>query len=337
MGAKESLNTAVIGCGNHARGHFEMIADEPRLRLKAIADIDDERLRKAQNEYSPEAAFGDYRQMLDRCDLDVVYVVTMPGPLLPIVTECLERGLHVSVEKSPGMSAEETEAMAAVARASSGKAIVSFNRRYFPEVLAVRRLVQERGGAVHVAATYNKPLTRIGHGDLAAIQPPALLCDAIHHVDLIRWLAGPTPEAAAIPIAVHAVTNHGPRSGTDRQNAVVQFDTGAVGVMMSHYGVGYRIQRAEVHAEDFSAYLDLTAGSTVELYESRAAAGPADAKGERVDLPLDVEAVGGADFNETRHFVDCILTDRSPWSTLDDAVLTMRLCEAIHRGHKGPL
>ena len=50
---------------------------------------------------------------------------------------------------------------------------------------------------------------------------------------------------------------------------------------------------------------------------------------------LRLEAI--ADFNETRHFVDCILTDTSPWSTLNDAVHTMRLCEAIYRGHKGPL
>ena len=337
MPANATLNAAVIGCGNHARSHFEMIAGEPRLQLKAIADVDDERLQKAQRDYVPEATFGDFRQMLDRCDLDVVYVVTMPGHLLPIVTECLDRGLHVSVEKSPGMSSEETEAMAAAARAGSGKAIVSFNRRYFPEVLAVRRLMQEGGGAVHCAATYNKPVIRLGHGDMAAISPPGLMCDAIHHVDLIRWLAGASPETAAIPIAVHAVTNHGSRPGSDRQNAVVEFDTGAIGVLMSHYGVGFRIQRAEVHAEDLSAYLELTSGRSFELYEARAKGPGLDLKGELVDSPLDVDAVGGPDFNETRHFVDCILNDTSPWSTLEDAVHTMRLCEAIHRGHKGPL
>ena len=44
-----------------------------------------------------------------------------------------------------------------------------------------------------------------------------------------------------------------------------------------------------------------------------------------------------ADFDETRHFVDCILNDEDPWSTLDDAVHTMRLCRAIREGHKGPL
>ena len=34
----DQLNVAVIGCGSHARSHFRMIADEPRLRLAAIAE-----------------------------------------------------------------------------------------------------------------------------------------------------------------------------------------------------------------------------------------------------------------------------------------------------------
>ena len=34
---------------------------------------------------------------------------------------------------------------------------------------------------------------------------------------------------------------------------------------------------------------------------------------------------------------DCILGAQTPWSTLEDAVHTMRLGEAIGRGHKGPI
>ena len=88
------LNTAVIGCGGHARHHFDMIANEPRLHLAAVAEVDDERLKKATEEHKPDKAYADHRQMLDECDLQVIYVVTMPGHLVPIVTECLEGGLH---------------------------------------------------------------------------------------------------------------------------------------------------------------------------------------------------------------------------------------------------
>ena len=317
------LKAAVIGCGGHAQSHLQMIANEPRLRLAGIAELDEERLRGNRAEWAPEQAFSDYRQMLDACSPDVVYVVTNPGHLLPIVLECLNRGIHTSVEKSPGMNVGETEQMARAARQSTGKAIVSFNRRYYPHVLAVRRRIQAGGGAVHVAATYNKPLSRFKDAT-----PDPVICDAIHHVDLIRWLAGPGPEEAAIPVEVRGMVQDGERPVCHRHNAVVRFDTGAFGVLMCHYGVGYRIQRAEVHAEDLSAYLDLTRAPQVEGYE----------RGEPFSVEdEEIEAVGGAGFNETAHFVDCILEDRTPWSTLDDAIQTMRLCEAIRAGHVGTL
>ena len=312
-----------------------MIRDESDMRLVAIAEVDPERLKRAQEEHQPLYAFGDYKEMLEKCDLDVVYVVTMPGHLLPIVLDCLERDLHVSVEKSPGMGAKETVRMAEVARQSKGKAIVSFNRRYIPEVLAVRRMVKERGGAVHCSATYNKPLTTLGTAAMAGIAPDPILCDAIHHVDLLRWLAGPSEGEAANAVELYAEVSDGDRPGAHRHNAVIKFDTGAIGVMMSHYGVGYRIQRADVHAEDFSAYLDLTAAPRCELYAAKDDKRIEDSSGK--GMPLDLDPVGGPNFNETRHFVQCIREDRTPWSNLDDAVQTMRLCEAIRSGHKGRL
>ncbi len=321
------LKVGVIGCGGHAQDHFAMLKAEPRMVLIAIAEIDEERLARAQAEYQPAYAFRDYREMLDKVDLDVVYVVTMPGHLLPIVLECLGRDLHTSVEKSPGMNVAETRQMRDAAQASKGKAIVSFNRRYKPEILAVRKLLQERSGAIQVAANYHKPPSGFARPGRQELAPPEIVCDAIHHVDLLRWLAGRTPTAAAEAVEVYAHSWHGERAGTPRYNAIITFANSCHGTMMSHYGVGYRIQTAEVHAEDMSAYLNLTGEPQVTLYLD----------GRLSEQPLDLAAVGGPDFNETRHFADCMLNDTQPWSTLDDAVKTMELCEAIERGHRGVL
>ena len=165
-----------------------MIADEPEMRLVGVADLDEQRLAAAAA-FEPEVAVTDYREMLDRARPDVVYVVTLPGHLLPIVRECLERGIHTSVEKSPGNTSADTAAMIEAEAASTAMAIASFNRRYFPQILAVKRLALERGGPVHAAATYNKdPSDRVVENMRRGLMPPALICDSIHHVDLLRWL-----------------------------------------------------------------------------------------------------------------------------------------------------
>jgi len=294
------------------------------MKLVAIAEISEDRMIQAKTEHRPQFAFNDYREMLDKVDLDAVYVITHPDVLLPIVSASLQRNVHTSIEKPPGMNIGETRQMLAEQHRSGAKAIVSFNRRYIPEVLAARILLQESGGAVQVAAGFHKPPA---DPDWRITSPPEIVSDAIHHVDLLRWLASPTATEAAVATEVLAQSWYGEPVGTPRYNAIATFDSGCRGVMMCQYGVGYRVQTAEAHAENMSIYLDLTATPKVTIYQE-----------ERLcDEPLDLDAVGGEDFDETRHFADCILDDTGPWSSLDDAVRTMELCEAIERGVRGPL
>ena len=115
----DELRVGVIGCGGHARSHFEMIAAEPRVRLVAIAELDDVR-RTETSQLRSVPGYSDYRGMLDEHDLDIVHVVTMPAHLKAIVLDCLERDINVSVEKSPGIDSTETRDMAA-AEAASGR------------------------------------------------------------------------------------------------------------------------------------------------------------------------------------------------------------------------
>ena len=323
----DPIRVGVIGLGGHAQGHIQMIHNEPGMRLTALCEVDPDRLARQQAVHGVEHGFADYRRMLDTCALDAVYVITRARPLAAIVCDCLQKGLWVSVEKPVGMNGAETQKMADVAGQNGGKAIVSFNRRYFPEVLAVRRLLQERGGAVQCAAVYHKPVS----GETAMVRsgdyPVPIVCDAIHHVDLLRWLAGTEPEKAAAVETVYADSGCGPRPGTQRYGALIRFANGCGATLASHYGVGYRIQRAEAHAEDFSAYFDLTrAEKGCETYIDGA-----------LQDSLDLEPVGGPDYNETRHLLECMRDGKRPWSTLEDAVETMRLCEAINQGVKGPL
>ena len=108
--------------------------------------------------------------------------------------------------------------------------------------------------------------------------------------------------------------------------------------MVCHKGVGFRIQRAGAHAEDLSFYLDpTTRDRRFEYYAAGDSGSEAEWTGRPVKEALDLDSVGGAGYNETRHFVDCFLENRMPWSNLDDTVNTMKLCEAIRAGHTGKL
>ena len=75
------------------------------------------------------------------------------------------------------------------------------------------------------------------------LMPPALICDSIHHIDLLRWLVGDTMETTGAITHVHAETYRS-SPARERHNAVITFANGARAVLMSHFGVGTRIQRA---------------------------------------------------------------------------------------------
>ncbi|MDP6040090.1 MAG: Gfo/Idh/MocA family oxidoreductase [Candidatus Latescibacteria bacterium] len=105
------LKTAIIGSGGHAQSHFRMIKNEPEMELVAVSDIDQDRLNHTREEHGISALFTDYREMIEKVDLDVVYVVTFPGPLSDIVIDCLNADLHTSVEKPPGVTSVDTRRM----------------------------------------------------------------------------------------------------------------------------------------------------------------------------------------------------------------------------------
>ena len=122
------LKAVVIGCGGHAQSHLQMLEKESRVQLIGIAELDEERCAQNTAQWGVEG-YADYRQMLDATQPDIAVVATMPGHLKAIVIDCLERGLHTSVEKSPGMDVAETRAMAAASCACASASACTMRAR----------------------------------------------------------------------------------------------------------------------------------------------------------------------------------------------------------------
>src|SRR5260370_11175273 len=130
----EQVRVGFIGAGglaNHV--HYPSLAEDKRVFLAAVCDLDEARLARTADRYQVAARYTDYRQMLDREALDAVYVIMPPMPLHPIVMACLQAGKHVFTEKPPGLRTEETRAWAAEAERRGVKTMVGFNSP-FPSV-----------------------------------------------------------------------------------------------------------------------------------------------------------------------------------------------------------
>ena len=73
----EIITKAVIGVGGMGRGHLKGV--NPKAKLLAVCDVDENHLKAAQKAGGPDVkAYKDFREVLERKDIDVVHVLTPP-------------------------------------------------------------------------------------------------------------------------------------------------------------------------------------------------------------------------------------------------------------------
>jgi len=71
----DELTKAVIGVGGMGRGHLRYSG----ARLLAVCDVDENHLQRALSMVNPEVkAYKDFREVLERKDIDVVHIATPP-------------------------------------------------------------------------------------------------------------------------------------------------------------------------------------------------------------------------------------------------------------------
>ena len=103
-----------IGLAGLGHGGTLLEANDPGnarlpMRVTAVCDTDEGKIRKAVEEYGIEDATTDFGELIGRKDLDIVGIYT-PGPLHAAqILSALEAGKHVMVTKSMVYTMEEAE------------------------------------------------------------------------------------------------------------------------------------------------------------------------------------------------------------------------------------
>jgi len=112
-----------------------------RPRLVAVADLDPGRREQARGSYGYVDAHEDWHDLLARDDLDVVSVCGPNFVHREIGVAVAESGRHLWIEKPAGRSTEDTAAIATAVRAAGVHSAVGFNYRNAPAVELARELV----------------------------------------------------------------------------------------------------------------------------------------------------------------------------------------------------
>lgn len=320
----EKIRAGLIGAGGMAnRVHYPSLVEFPDVELAALCDLMPDKLAQTAERFGVPRTYTDYRRMLDEEDLDAVWVLMPPHHLFDLVIQCVKRKKHVFIEKPPGVTYEQARMMALACEENGVIGMCGFNRRYIPLIRTCRERIDARGGMIQCVSTFYKHHVAGRPYYEGAID--ILTCDAVHAVDMLRWMGG---EPA------HLASDVSRRCNTfdDAFNALVKFDTGATGVLLTNWCVGARAHTFEMHGRGVSAFINPDDRALIYT-EGRA----------EPEVITAQEAAGSPEFHhyygfaaENRHFVDCVKEQRQPSSSLADAALTMRLVNQIYAGGIDP-
>jgi predicted dehydrogenase len=310
------VGVAVIGFGWMGQVHTRAWArlphhypDSPlRPRFVAVADPEAARRDEAAAAYGFGAAYAEWRELLDRDDVDVVSVCGPNFVHREIGTAVAESGRHLWIEKPAGRNARDTASIAEAVRKAGVMSAVGFNYRNAPavevarELVATGRLGRIETVEVRMLADYSAhPDGVLSWRFETEYAGTGVLGDlASHGFDLARHVAGDAVGTVAELVADRATFV------TERPVA-----SGAV----SHFARGGEGPRAPVGNEDHaSALLRFESGARGHLTASRVAVG------EQCSYGIEVRGTEGAlawDFRRMGELRTCLDQDYqdAAWQT----------------------
>jgi len=117
--ASERVTLGFIGAGGMNNAHLGGILGNPRCTVLAVCDVDQSRRMATQQRVGSQcAAYNDYRQLLDRKDIDAVFVATPDHWHTLISIDACKAGKDIYCEKPLTLTIGE------------GKALLKTVRRY---------------------------------------------------------------------------------------------------------------------------------------------------------------------------------------------------------------
>ncbi len=147
-----AVRVGLLGYGAIGHEHSRAVRAIDGLELTAVCDTAQDRLDHAQAAAPGVATTMSAEELIQRDDVDLVVVSTPPAAHARWALAAISAGKHVVVEKPFAIRTSEADEVLAAARAGGLQAVVYQNRRFDPDHLAVKRLVQggQIGDVFHV-------------------------------------------------------------------------------------------------------------------------------------------------------------------------------------------
>lgn len=219
-----TIGIGIVGAGFARTTQIPGFRNCKGARVVAITSRHRERAEAVANEFGIEHVANDWRELVERDDVDLVSVVTPPATHMEITLAALERGKAVLCEKPMAMNALEAKRMTEKAHEAGVLALIDHELRFLNSRQTLRTMVQdgEIGSVRHCnylfRSDYRGVLDRqwdwwsdaaMGGGTLGAI--------GSHAIDSFRWMLGAEVSEVLCMLSTHIAERPDKTTGAKRQ------------------------------------------------------------------------------------------------------------------------
>lgn len=229
-----NVTFGVVGLGMGAN-RARVVSQTEGAKLVAVCDLREDRATKVAEQHGCDC-YLDYEKMLERQDIDVIYVMTFSGLHAEHGMLGAKAGKHVVSTKPLDVSVAKVDALIAECKSRGLKLVTDFDLRYNGDMQAIRNAVQSGVlGRVYLAEARLKWFRTQGYydenggwrGTWKLDGGGSLANQTVHYIDQLCWIMGDVKSV----YAEQGVFGHD-IEGEDMGVAVLNFANGAKGVIV---------------------------------------------------------------------------------------------------------
>ena len=341
----KKLNFAIVGCGRISYKHVEGLCENKELdNLVATCDVKVELAEAKAKEYVEKmgdssikvGTYKDYKEMLEKEDIDVVTIATESGYHAEIAIYCMNKGKHVIVEKPMAMSIDDANEMIKVAKENNVKLSVAHQNRFNKPVQKLREAVEgDKFGRIMNGTArilwrrddnYYKQAPWRGTWDLDG---GTLMNQCIHNIDLLQWMIGSEVER----VYAEADTFRNPIEGEDFGAIVIRFKNGAIGIVEGS-AVVYPKNLEETLSIFGTEGTVVIGGLAVNELKTWRFDGE-DEEAAKSDLQVKIDSVYGKGHTPLfKDVIEAINDNRKPYVSGEDAIVPLSIILAAYKSRK---
>lgn len=189
----------IIGCGGIAAHHARAYSQHEQVELVAVSDINPEATNKLASEFGDLAQYSDYKELLEKEQLDIVSICTWPGLHAEMVEVAAPtKPKAILCEKPMAQNLAEADRMIEATDKYDVKLAIAHQHRFNPYWNEAKRLIAS--GAIGEPQLVQQQTVR------------GLMNNGTHYLDGMRFILG-DPDVEWILSQVNRFTERYERGG----------------------------------------------------------------------------------------------------------------------------